>query len=80
MNTELQTATKDGWSGPSSDADLILVGFESMIFAVPMLLVALTLLASWRRHALELPLFFITVAFTLGYLITDMTTRLTLSF
>jgi hypothetical protein len=51
-----------------------------MIFAVLMLLVALTLLASWRRHALELPLFLITTTFGLAYLIVDMTTPLTLSF
>ena len=51
-----------------------------MIFAVLMLLVALTQLACWRRHALELPLFLITATFTLAYLIGDMTTPLTLSF
>lgn len=51
-----------------------------MIYAVFMMLVVLTLLASWRRHVLELTLFCITVVCVLAYLIADMTTPLTLSF
>jgi hypothetical protein len=51
-----------------------------MIYAVFMLLVLLTLVASWRRHALELPLFFVTLLWVLARLIADMTTPLTLSF
>lgn len=51
-----------------------------MIYAVFMVLVLLTLLASWRRHVLELTLFCITVVCVLAYLIADMTTPLTLSF
>jgi hypothetical protein len=51
-----------------------------MIYAAFMLLVLLTLVASSREHVLELPLFCITVLGALGYLITDMTSPLTLSF
>jgi hypothetical protein len=51
-----------------------------VIYAIFMLLVLLTLIAAWRQHALELPLFAITVAWVLIHLIGDMTTPLTLSF
>ncbi len=51
-----------------------------MIYAVFMVLVLLTLVASWRRHLLELVLFCITVVCVLAHLIADMTTSLTLSF
>jgi len=51
-----------------------------MVYAIFMLLVLLTLLAQWRRHALELPLFLITLAWVLVHLVGDMTSPLTLSF
>jgi hypothetical protein len=51
-----------------------------MIYAMFMLLVLLTLIASWRQHALELALFAITVIWVLVHLVGDMTTPLTLSF
>lgn len=51
-----------------------------MVYAVFMLLVLLTLVASWRGHVLELPLFGATVSWVLAHLIADMTTPLTLSF
>ena len=56
------------------------IGRGQMIYAVFMVLVLLTLVASWRRHVLELTLFCITVVCVLAYLIADMTTPLTLSF
>jgi hypothetical protein len=55
-------------------------GVEQLIYAAFMLLVLLTLFASSREHALELPLFCITVLWALAYLIADMTSALTLSF
>jgi hypothetical protein len=55
-------------------------GVELLIYAAFLLLVLLTLVASSREHVLELPLFCITVLWTLAYLITDMTSPLTLSF
>jgi len=51
-----------------------------MVYAIFMLLVLLTLAAAWRRHALELPLFLVTLAWVLAHLIADMTNPLTLSF
>jgi hypothetical protein len=51
-----------------------------MIYATFMLLVLLTLVASSREHVLELPLFWVTVLWSLAYLIADMTSPLTLSF
>ena len=51
-----------------------------MIYGIFMLLVMLTLLAAWRQHVLELPLFGITVLWVLIHLVGDMTTPLTLSF
>jgi hypothetical protein len=55
-------------------------GIEPMIYGAFMLLVLLTLVASSHEHVLELPLFCITVLFSLAYLIADMTNPLTLSF
>ena len=51
-----------------------------MIFAVLMLLILAIVVAAWRRHALELPLFIVTLVWTFACLILDMTTPLTLSF
>jgi hypothetical protein len=51
-----------------------------VIYAIFMLLVLLTLIAAWRRHQLELPLFAVTVLWVLIHLVGDMTTPLTLSF
>jgi hypothetical protein len=51
-----------------------------MIYAVFMLLVLLALVASLRSHALELPLFCITVLWVLAHLVADMASPLTLSF
>ena len=51
-----------------------------MIYALFMLLVLAILAAGWFRHALELPLFILTIVWMLVYLISDMTTPLTLSF
>jgi len=52
----------------------------NMIYAIFMLLVLLTLVAAWRRHVLELPLFAVTVLWVLIHLVGDMTSPLTLSF
>jgi hypothetical protein len=52
----------------------------TMIYAIFMLLALLTLAATWLRHALQLPLFIVTVAWMLVHLVLDMTTPLTLSF
>jgi hypothetical protein len=51
-----------------------------MIYAAFMLLILLTLVASLRKHVLEMPLFCITMLCALAYLIADMTSPLTLSF
>lgn len=51
-----------------------------MIYAILMLLVLAILAACWLRQALELPLFIVTVVWMLVYLISDMTTPLSLSF
>ena len=51
-----------------------------MIYGTFMLLVLLTLIAAWRKHVLELPLFAVTVLWVLIHLVGDMTTPLTLSF
>ena len=51
-----------------------------MIYAIFMLLVLLTLIASWRGHWSELPLFGVTIVWVLVHLVADMTTPLTLSF
>jgi uncharacterized membrane protein YjdF len=51
-----------------------------VIYAIFLLLVLLTLIAAWRRHQLELPLFAATVLWVLIHLVGDMTTPLTLSF
>jgi hypothetical protein len=51
-----------------------------MIYAALMLIVLLILVASSRKHVLELPLFCVTVLWALAYLIADMTSPLTLSF
>jgi hypothetical protein len=52
----------------------------TMIYGTFMLLVLLTLIAAWRKHVLELPLFAVTVLWVLIHLVGDMTTPLTLSF
>jgi uncharacterized membrane protein YjdF len=52
----------------------------SVIYAIFMLLVLATLIAAWRRHVLELPLFTVTVLWVLIHLVGDMTSPLTLSF
>lgn len=51
-----------------------------MIFAILMLLILVIVAAAWRRHALELPLFIVTLVWTFVYVILDMTTPLSLSF
>ena len=51
-----------------------------VIYAIFMLLVLLTLIAAWRQHVLELPLFAVTVLWVLIHLVGDMTSLLTLSF
>ncbi len=51
-----------------------------MIYAIFMLLALAILVASWRRHALELPLFILTVAWVFVHLVLDMTTPLGLSY
>jgi hypothetical protein len=65
--------------GPWS-SDPIKGAEATMVYAIFMLLVLLTLAAAWRGHALELPLFLVTVAWVLVHLVLDMTTPLTLSF
>jgi uncharacterized membrane protein YjdF len=55
-------------------------GEADVIYANFMLLVLLTLVAAWRQHVLELPLFALTVLWVLIHLVGDMTTPLTLSF
>jgi hypothetical protein len=52
----------------------------TMVYAIFMLLVLLTLAAAWRGPALELPLFLVTVAWVLVHLVLDMTSPLSLSF
>ncbi len=51
-----------------------------MVYALFMVMVLLTLGAIWRRHALQLPLFLLTVAVVLVHVVADMTSPLTLSF
>jgi hypothetical protein len=51
-----------------------------MVYALFMILVLLTLGAMWRRHALQIPLFLLTVAWVLLHVVRDMTTPLSLSF
>ena len=51
-----------------------------MVYAVFMGLVLLTFVLMWRGHALQIPLFVLTVAWVLVHVIRDMTTPLTLSF
>ena len=51
-----------------------------MIFAILMLLILAIAAAAWHRHALELPLFIVTMVWALVYLILDMTSPLSLSF
>jgi hypothetical protein len=69
------------WEGPASPLH---AGDGSdgatMIYAIFMLLMLLTLIAAWRRHVLELPLFAVTVLWVLIHLVGDMTSPLTLSF
>jgi hypothetical protein len=74
--SERLIAGRDDW-GISRDA---WPGIELVIYAAFMLLVLLTLVASSRKHMLELPLFCITVLCALAHLIADMTSPLTLSF
>ncbi len=51
-----------------------------MVYALFMILVLLTFAAMWRRHALQIPLFLLTVAWVLLHVVRDMTTPLSLSF
>jgi len=51
-----------------------------MIYAIFMALLLLTLVAGWRRHATEVPVFILTTALVAAHLVADMTTALTLSF
>jgi hypothetical protein len=60
--------------------DRIEMAEATMVYAIFMLLVLLTLAAGWRGHILELPLFLVTAAWVLVHLVLDMTTPLTLSF
>ena len=55
-------------------------GEANLIYAIFMVLVLLTLIAAWRQHVLELPLFAVAVVWLLVHLVADMTTSLTLSF
>jgi hypothetical protein len=51
-----------------------------MVYALFMILVLATFAALWRRHALGLPLFLVTLVWVLVHVVRDMTTPLTLSF
>jgi hypothetical protein len=51
-----------------------------MVYALFMILVLLTMGATWRGHVLQIPLFLLTVAVVLLHVVADMTTPLTLSF
>jgi hypothetical protein len=51
-----------------------------MVYALFMILVLLTFGAMWRGHALQLPLFLLTLAWVLIHVVRDMTTPLTLNF
>jgi len=51
-----------------------------MVYALFMILVLLTFCAMWRGHAVQIPLFLLTVAAVLLHVVSDMTTPLTLSF
>jgi len=47
-----------------------------MIYAIFMAFVVLTLVAGWRRHASEVPLFILTIVLVAAHLVGDMTTAL----
>jgi hypothetical protein len=51
-----------------------------MVYAIFMVLILLTIGAMWRQHALQMPLFLLTVVWVLVHVVRDMTTPLTLSF
>lgn len=51
-----------------------------MVYALFMIMVLLTFCAMWRKHPLQVPLFFLTIAWVLLHVLRDMTTPLTLSF
>jgi hypothetical protein len=51
-----------------------------VIYALFMLAVLIVLGALWRRHWLALPLFLVTLAAASTFLVSDMTTPLSLSF
>lgn len=51
-----------------------------MIYAIFMLAVLIVLGAVWRRHRLALPLFLALLISLSAFLVSDMTTPLTLSF
>lgn len=51
-----------------------------MVYALFMLAVLIVLGAMWFGHRLTVPLFLLTLAIIAGFLISDMTSPLTLSF
>lgn len=51
-----------------------------MIYALFMLAILIVLGTMWMGHRLTVPLFLLTLAAIAGFLISDMTTPLTLSF
>ena len=51
-----------------------------MVYALFMLAILIVLGAMWRGHRLTVPLFLVTLAAVGAFLVSDMTTPLTLSF
>ncbi len=51
-----------------------------MLYALFMLAILIVLGTMWRGHRLTVPLFLVTLAMVAGFLISDMTSPLTLSF
>ena len=51
-----------------------------MVYAIFMALILLTLGAMWRQHALQMPVFLVTIIWVLVHVVRDMTSPLTLSF
>ena len=56
------------------------IGEPPVIYALFMLVVLVVLGALWQRHWFALPLFLMTLAAASAFLVSDMTTPLTLSF
>ncbi|HEY6832892.1 MAG TPA: hypothetical protein VI251_10420 [Pseudolabrys sp.] len=51
-----------------------------MVYALFMLAILIVLGAMWRRHRAAVPLLLVTLVLVVAFLVSDMTTPLTLSF